>query len=163
MRVRLASVAALVLAASLAVGAAGAGATPGLTVAAPKSAAARERQMKAVVRAWSQRLNAGDNAGIAKLFALPSVVIQGPYAWRFHTRAQLAEWHSGLPCSGQIVSIAVHGRYALAVFRLGDRGSTKCDAPGSLAAARFEIVNGKIVLWRQVPVPAKQQDNGPVT
>jgi hypothetical protein len=48
------------------------------------------------------------------------------------------------------------------VFRLGDRGKTSCDAPGTLAAARFEIVGGKIVRWEQVPVPAKQDEPGPV-
>ena len=128
----------------------------------PAAAAAREHQMKTVVHAWSARLNAGDNAGVARLFALPSIIVQGSYAFRFHTRAQLAEWHSGLPCSGRIVSIAIHGRNAVVVFRLGDRGSSHCDAPGTLAAARFEIVDGKIVLWAQVPVPAKKADAGPV-
>ncbi len=128
----------------------------------PAAAAAREHQMKAVVHAWSARLNTGDNAGVARLFALPSIIVQGSYAFRFHTRAQLAEWHSGLPCSGRIVSIAIHGRNATVVFRLGDRGSSQCDAPGTLAAARFEIVDGKIVLWAQVPVSAKNADAGPV-
>jgi hypothetical protein len=130
--------------------------------AAPRSQAARARRMEAVVHAWSDRLNAGDNAGASRLFALPSIVAQGQYAFRFHTRAQLAQWHSGLPCSGEIVSIAIHGDFATAVFRLGDRGKTKCDAPGTLAAARFQIVNGKIVLWQQVPVPAKQAAPGTV-
>jgi hypothetical protein len=114
------------------------------------------RQMKAIVHAWSNRLNAGDNAGVAHLFALPSIVAQGSYAFRFHTYAQLAQWHSGLPCSGRVVSITVRGRNATVVFRLGNRGATHCDAPGTLAAARFEIVNGKIVLWQQVPVPEKK-------
>ena len=118
--------------------------------------------MKAVVHAWSARLNAGDNAGVARLFALPSLIVQGPYAYRFQTRAQLALWHSGLPCSGRIVSIAIHGRNATVVFRLGDRRTSRCDAPGGLAAARFEIVDGKIVRWVQIPVPEKQPDPGPV-
>src|SRR5262245_8269959 len=85
--------------------------------ASPQTSAARAAQMKAVVREWSKRLNAGDNAGIARLFALPSIVAQGPYAYSFKTRKQLAEWHSGLPCSGRIVSIEIHGRNAIAVFR----------------------------------------------
>jgi hypothetical protein len=131
--------------------------------ATPKStAAARERQMTAVVRMWSARLNANDDAGVARLFALPSVVVQGPYAYRLRTRAQVAGWHSGLPCSGRIVSIQIRGRFATVVFRLGDRGGTRCDAPGSLAAARFEIVGGKIVMWMQVPVPEEKADTGPV-
>jgi hypothetical protein len=152
----------------LALGAAapGAGAAPGTSAvraATPKStAAAREGQMMAVVRAWSARLNANDDAGVARLFALPSVVVQGPYAYRLRTRAQVARWHSGLPCSGRIVSIEIRGRFATAVFRLGNRGTTRCDAPGTLAAARFEIVGGKIRMWMQVPVPEEKADTGPV-
>jgi hypothetical protein len=127
-----------------------------------RAAAPAPVTMRAVVRAWSARLNAGDNRGVARLFALPAVMIQGPYAYRLKTRAQVASWHSALPCSGRIVSIAIHGRYADAVFRLGNRGSSKCDGPGTLAAARFEIRGGKIVSWEQIAVPAKQADNGPV-
>ena len=115
-----------------------------------------------LVRAWSARLNAGDNPGVARLFALPSIVVQGPYAYRLETRKQVALWHSGLPCAGHIVSVEIRGRFATAVFRLGNRGATRCDAPGTLAAARFEIVKGKIVQWVQVPVPEDKADTGPV-
>ena len=150
------SVVILVLTCTLAVG------TQSAVAATPQSKAAREQQMRAVVRAWSSRLNANDNAGVAHLFALPSVVAQGSYAFRFHTYAQLAQWHSGLPCSGRVVSITIRGRNATVVFRLGNRGSSRCDAPGTLAAARFEIVNGKIVLWQQVPVPETTPSGAPV-
>jgi len=110
--------------------------------------------MASIIRLWSERLNASDNDGIAELFALPAIFIQGPDAYRLTTRRQVALWHSLLPCSGTIVSISYRGRFATAVFRLGNRGKTKCDAPGTLAAAQFEIVAGKIVSWEQVPVPA---------
>jgi len=123
---------------------------------------ARRQQMGAIVRAWSARLNANDNAGIARLFAVPATLIQGPYVYRLVTRRQIALWHSGLPCSGRIVSIAYRGRFATAVFRLGNRGATKCDQPGTLAAARFEIVGGKIVSWAQVPVPERPTSPGTV-
>jgi hypothetical protein len=135
-------------------GAARAGARAAET-GAPTGRTARERLMGSVVRAWSARLNAGDNAGIAKLFSLPATIIQAPYVYRLVSRRQIALWESGLPCSGTIVSIAYNGRYATAVFVLGNRGATRCDAPGALAAARFEIVDGKIVSWQQVPVPPK--------
>jgi hypothetical protein len=131
---------------------------------AASPAAARAQRMKAVVHEWSTRLNAGDNAGIARLFAVPALIVQGPYAYRLPTRALVAKWYATLPCSGRIVSIAVSGRYATVVFRLGNRGSTPCDAPGMLAAARFEIVNSKIVTWEQIPIPGKKQPapTGPV-
>lgn len=111
--------------------------------------------MEAVVRAWSSRLDAGDNAGIARLFSLPATLIQSPLEYRLVTRGQIAKWHASLPCSGTIVSISYRGDTATAVFRLGQRGSAhSCTSPGALAAARFEIVDGRIAVWEQVPVPA---------
>jgi hypothetical protein len=130
---------------------------PGLLAVSPARAAAPRRtppaQMKAIVRAWSERLNAGDNAGVARLFALPALMIQAPYEYRLTRRAQVAAWHAALPCSGHIVSITVSGRRATAIFRLGNRKTSTCDAPGARAAARFTIVDGKIVVWQQIPVP----------
>jgi hypothetical protein len=118
--------------------------------------------MAAVVLRWSQALNANDNEGISRLFAVPALIVQGPYAYKLVSRHQVAQWFSGLPCAGHVAWIAFRGRYATAVFRLANRGKTKCDAaPGSLAAARFEIVKGKIVSWVQVDVPPKP-GSGPV-
>jgi len=117
--------------------------------------------MAAVVLRWSAALNANDNAGISRLFRLPALVEQGPYAYRLVNRHQVALWFSGLPCAGHVTRIVFRGRYATAVFKLSNRGKTKCDAPGSLAAARFEIVNGQIVSWMQVAVPPKSA-SGPV-
>ena len=124
--------------------------------AAPRPAAqpSRAERMKAVVRAWSRHLNAGENAAVARLFHLPAVMIQGPYEYKLTTARQVAQWHATLPCAGRIRSITVRGRYATAVFVLANRKGSKCDAPGQLAAAEFVIVNGKIVLWRQVPPPS---------
>ena len=138
-------------------GAPGLGAAPAISVTAGASPSeqARELQMRSVVREWSARLNANDNEGIARLFTVPATMTQGVYVYRLVTRSQIALWHSELPCSGRIVSITLHGRFATAVFSLGNRGSTKCDAPGALAAARFEIVKGKIVSWTQLPTPPK--------
>ena len=126
--------------------------------AAPAKAgqAPRERQMAAIVRAWSERLNADDNAGIGELFAVPATIVQPPYEYRLASRREIALWFSLLPCSGKIVSISYRGASATAVFLLGNRGSTRCDGPGTLAAARFDFAHGKIVRWEQVPVPGGQ-------
>jgi hypothetical protein len=133
----------------------------GASVAAPGTK--QQRQMAAIVHEWSARLNANDNAGIARLFSLPAIIVQPPYEYRFTTRKQLALWHSLLPCSGKVIAVTYKGRYATAVFRLGNRGKTKCDGPGELAAARFEIVKGKIRSWEQVAVPKTSAPaSGPV-
>ncbi|MBM3677280.1 MAG: hypothetical protein FJW96_05265 [Actinobacteria bacterium] len=113
----------------------------------------RVAEMKHVVREWSRMLNAGDNAGLARLFKLPVTMEQAFLAYRLKTKQHVALWHNGLPCSGRIRSITVKGNKATAVFVLGHRPTSRCNTPGGLAAAEFEIVDGKIVHWVQVPVP----------
>ena len=131
---------------------AGCGASAKPHHAAPPQPSQADR-MKAVVRAWTANLNAGNNAAEARLFSLPALIslMAGPYGCRCPTRAQVAQFHARLPCSGKIVSIKVRGRYATAVFRLGDRETSKCDEPaGALTAMRFTIVRGKITVLKQV-------------
>ena len=118
--------------------------------------------MRALVHTWSRLLNADDNRGVARLFSLPARFSQGPDTYRLRTYAQIAAWHAGLPCSGKIVSLSLSGRYVTAVFRLGNRGQSLCDAPGSLAAARFGIAHGKIVSWQQLPTPVHEGTDPPV-
>jgi hypothetical protein len=112
-------------------------------------------QTKAVVRAWAANVNAENNAAAARLFSLPALISVLPEAsqhgCRCLSRAQVVQFHVQLPCSGEIESITVRGRYATAVFALGDRPTSKCDAPwGSLTATRFTIVRGKITALKQV-------------
>ncbi len=125
-------------------------------VAAPVAGAAHADSpaaTKRIVRAWSKHLNAYDNAGVARLFARPAVFAQGAAVLRLETYPDIALWHSLLPCAGRIVSIAVKGETATAVFVLANGKHRRCDAPGQKAAAAFRIHKGKIVSWVQVPVP----------
>jgi hypothetical protein len=124
-----------------------------LAAAADGARTPQQQRMAAVVLRWSAALNANDNEGISRLFKVPALIVQGAYTYKLVNQHQVALWFSGLPCSGHVTRILFEGRYATAVFKLANRGKTKCDAPGSLAAARFEIVNGRIVSWVQVAVP----------
>ena len=73
----------------------------------------------------------------------------------------VVQFHAQIPCSVEIVSLQARGRYATAVFRLGDRVTSKCasapgpDPTGWLSAVRFTIVRGKIAgmhqLWFKPP------------
>ena len=122
----------------------------------PSTTAARSdtpAEAKRVVRAWSARLNAYDNAGAARLFARPALFAQGGVTLRLETAADIALWHRLLPCAGRIVSISVKGDRATAVFVLANGKNRRCDAPGVKAAAVFRIRGGKIRSWEQVPVP----------
>jgi hypothetical protein len=122
----------------------------------------RQQAMRRIVYAWSRLLNARDNAGIARLFRLPTFFVQGTLVYRLKTAEQVALWHDALPCAGRVTSIRIAGRFATAVFLLSDRKGSRCDAPGEKAAARFEIVRGKIVSWVQVAVPGEPAASGPV-
>jgi hypothetical protein len=131
-----------------------------LVAPAQPASPAQQLRMKHVVELWSQRLNSGDNAGVARLFSLPATITQ-ERMYGFQTRAELARFHSLLPCSGEITSIVVKGRYATAVFQLGDRPGSRCLSRGVIVAARFEIVGGKIKSWVQIPVPRGQNPTSP--
>jgi limonene-1,2-epoxide hydrolase len=110
----------------------------------------------AIVRAWSAALNRNDNAAAASLFAPNAHILQGPLDVRL-TSPQLAlAFNASLPCAGKIVRITVSGNRATATFVLGHRPKHTCQAaPGEKAAAVFVVRSGKIVLWEEVPVPAK--------
>jgi hypothetical protein len=109
-------------------------------------------RIKAVVRAWTANLNAGMPAAEARLFSLPALIslMAAPYGCYCLTPAQVAQFHAHLLCSGKVESIKVRGRYATAVFRLGDREISKCDHPGTRTAVQFTIVRGKITVFKQV-------------
>ena len=141
---------------------AGCGASAKPHQAAPPQPSQADR-MKAVVRAWTANLNAGNNAAEARLFSLPALIslLEGPYGCTCTTPAEVVQFHAQLLCSGKIVSIKVRGRYATAVFGLGDRETSKCssapgpDTTGSRIGMRFTIVRGKIsgiqALWWKPP------------
>jgi hypothetical protein len=119
-------------------------------------------RMKAVVRAWAANLDTGNNAAEARLFSLPVLINTGPDLFAVTmgqcqclSRADIVQFHAGIPCSVKIVSIEVRGRHAMAVFRLGDRQTSKCssapgpDTTGWLTGVRFTIVRGKITAMEQ--------------
>jgi hypothetical protein len=130
---------------------AGCGASATVHHSAPPQPSHADR-MKAVVRTWTANLYAGNNAAEARLFSLPATIaaMGGPVGCYCLTSAEVAQFHTQLPCSGKILSIKVRGRYATAVLRLVDEETSKCDAPGALTGLRFTIVHGKITVLKQM-------------
>lgn len=107
---------------------------------------------ESVVRAWSEAINSDDNEAAADLFARGAEVIQaGSLVLR--TEEEARRFNAGLPCSGEIVDLVADGDSVTATFRLGDRRTSRCDAPGAEARAEFRVRDGKIVLWHQLPSP----------
>jgi len=106
-----------------------------------------------VVRAWSHALNANDNEHAGRLFAMNARIVQPGVDVRLNSHALAVAFNDSLPCAGKIVKLHVTGDRATATFVLGQRPKHRCDGPGQEAAALFVIRGGKIVLWKQVPVP----------
>ena len=106
-----------------------------------------------VVRAWSHALNTNDNVAAARLFAMNARVVQPGVDVRLSSRGLAIGFNNSLPCAGKIVDLRVAGARVLATFLLGQRPKHRCDGPGQKAAALFVVRDGKIVLWKQVPVP----------
>ena len=105
---------------------------------------------ESVVRAWSMALNSGDNEAAAELFAPGAEVIQGR-TFVLETKPEAIAFNASLPCSGEIVELDKDDDRVTATFRLGHRETSRCDAPGAEARAAFRVVDGKIVLWQQLP------------
>jgi len=139
----------MALGAVLVVAAAGSGATP----------ATRETRSPAqVVRAWSRDLNANRNEAAARLFAPGARIVEPPSLdVRLGTHALAVAFNASLPCGGRIARLQVHGARVVATFVLGERPHHTCDGPGAKAAALFVVRNGRIALWKRVPVPTGAQ------
>jgi hypothetical protein len=137
----------LVMIRQAAVALAAAGLLAGAALAAPKPT-----DPASVAREWSAALNRGDDKAAGALFATNAVVVQGSTRLVLSTRRLAVLWNSGLPCAGRIVRITVTHDIADVNFVLGERPGHKCDAPGIKARAAFQVRNGKIVYWIQLPV-----------
>jgi len=107
-----------------------------------------------VTRAWSDALNRDDNEAAARLFADGALIVQNG-SETLSSHADAVRWNAGLPCGGQITRLEAHGKdEVVAQFELTERPQHSCDAPGGVAAAVFQVRDGKIVLWHQTEVGA---------
>jgi hypothetical protein len=138
------SVAAAVLAASLALG--GCSLTGGAD--APPPAAKREPAEARTIRAWNAALNAGDFEKAASFFAAGAIVEQ-VVETRLRTRRDAIRFNSSLPCASRVTDVEDEGRTIVAAFRLsrGRRGGCR---GGGTARVRFVFENGKFKEWRQL-------------
>ena len=102
------------------------------------------------MRAWSNAVNSGDNEAAAALFAPGARVIQRR-VFVLDTEEKAVAFHAALPCAGEITKLESKGDTVTATFRLADRESSWCDAPGARARTRFRVRDGKIVRWEQLP------------
>ena len=114
-----------------------------------------------VIRQWSDALRDGDVHSAARLFALPSEMINGAAAngqvsvIRIDTAAQAEAANETLPCGATFLSADMRGRYVNALFELTGRpgpGGSNCGGgAGQTARTNFVISHGRIVQWIRAP------------
>jgi limonene-1,2-epoxide hydrolase len=117
---------------------------------------------ESVVRAWNEAVNSGNNEAAGRLFAPGARVVQAGRVYTLADRRDAVAFNAGLPCSAEIVSIATQGQTVTATFALADRDTSPCDAPGVEVTAVFEIRDGKIVVWQQLPGSNEKPPGEPV-
>jgi hypothetical protein len=120
-----------------------------------------------VIQAWSSALRRGDVRAAAQYFALPSVMINGPYAagamlvLTIRTRAEAVAANASLPCGAKFISADQRGRYVNALFELTNRpgpGGGCAGGIGQTARTNMVIRKGLIVEW--IRAPDDPGDNG---
>ena len=117
---------------------------------------------EALIREWADTLRAGDVAGAAALFALPSVVSNGTEPFTLYTKAEARAFNESLPCGAKLLRTSSSAGFTTAVFRLTERpGPGRCGSgTGDTARTTFVIRGGKIVEWRRVA--DRPEPGGPV-
>lgn len=106
---------------------------------------------EAVVRAWSDAVNTGENERAADLLGRGAIVIQGAREQVLSTQADAVAWNHGLTCTSEVVRIQTHRDIVTTTFRLGDRGDEgSCATAGGTATVEFEVRHDRIVFLRQL-------------
>jgi hypothetical protein len=139
---------------------AGPGGTIAIPAPGPTGIAASASAVR-VIRAWSYALRQGNVQGAARLFALPSEMINdggtsGPVSViKIHTIVQAEAANAALPCGATFLSADMRGRYVNALFELTGRpgpGGSDCGSGAGLTArTNFVIDGGRIVRWIRAP------------
>jgi hypothetical protein len=117
-----------------------------------------------VIEGWVETLSKGDVEGAADYFALPSVAENGTPPVTLRSHADVIAFNRSLPCGARLVRARPLGRFIAATFRLTDRPGGDCGPGiGLLAHTAFVIRDGKIVQWRRLPNPSRNEGGrGPI-
>lgn len=106
---------------------------------------------EAVVRAWSDAVNSGDNERAAKLLAPGAIAIQGTQEHVLRQYADAVDWNAAQPCARLVRSILTHGDIVTATFLLRDRAAKGgCARAGGTETTEFEVRDKRIVFLRRL-------------
>lgn len=112
----------------------------------------------AVIEEWAATLARGDEEGAAELFALPSIVENGPVVTRIEAREDAVAFNRTLSCGAIPLSAQTTGRITSVTFELIERPGGECGGGvGAEAATSFVIEDGRIAEWRRVPTERERR------
>jgi hypothetical protein len=106
---------------------------------------------EAVIRAWSDALNASEDERAAAFFADGARVIRGVRSFSLEDTDEALRFARSLPCGGEIVSLASSGDRIEATIELTPRPGRRCAVTGTRTGLIVRVDDGRIVLWHEVP------------
>ena len=103
---------------------------------------------EAVVRAWSDAVNTGQDERAAQLLAKGAIAIRGTSETVLRDEAQATAWNQAQRCAGLPQKVQTHADIVTVTFALRDREQGSCTARGGTATWEFEVRKGRIVFLR---------------
>jgi hypothetical protein len=122
-----------------------------LAAAALAACGGEEPTPEAVIRAWSDALNAGEDERAAAFFADGARIVQGLRSFRLEDTEEALRFARSLPCGSEIVALESSGDRLEATIELTPRPGRRCDGPGTRTGLIVRVHEGRIVLWHEVP------------
>jgi len=113
----------------------------------------RASEADRVIRAWSERLRAGDVEGAAALWAVPSRAANGSPPLELSTLEAVEAFNEAFPC-GSVVTDTRPGDdgFTITDFRLTMREGADCQGgEGGEASAAIRVRDGRITDWLRLP------------
>jgi hypothetical protein len=126
-----------------------------LACAAAAGCGGSEPTAEAVVRAWSEALNAGEIERAASYFAQGAQVVQGVRSFRIDDADEALDFARSLPCGREIVAAQPSGNRIEVTIELTRRPGRRCAGPGRRTGLIVRVEEGQIVLWHEVPARAE--------
>ncbi len=108
----------------------------------------------AVIRGWSDAINAGRYERAARFFARGAIVDQGAPV-RLRTRAAAVAFNRSLPCRATVTEVRAKGKTTIATFRLRAGPSKRRQGCEADVRVSFTIRKGKFTVFRQLPGDAR--------
>jgi hypothetical protein len=116
-----------------------------------------------VIRGWADALRAGDVARAARVFAVPTIVLDGTSRQRsLPSMKAVRNFNRGLPCGAKLVrTVRGQDSFVIATFRLTERpGPGSCaGGVGRLVETAFLVEDRHILQWLRQPDPPQPDED----